>query len=191
MLRIQQILDNDISFENILNDIYEYELSNINKNQINITFDTSKQIIVINREIVDYLTNNDIINNTHINDTIVNDIRMLYIEKIYAFISNNQYDENKIIELYECLDIDYIKIIIDSSNYKLLWIFKKLNMQANKFIPTEYIANKLIDIISCNDTINNIVTIKYNTDIDDKTQMTTYLIDKLHHDMHVALCHCL
>lgn len=183
MIQISNILKNDdISFVNILKDFYEYELSQIDKRLINITIDATDNILILNKSEIEYT-----VKYYDPSDSILNDITYLYIQKIYEYIRNNNYNEDKLIKLYNALNIDYVKIIIDDDNYKLHWIFRKLHTLTNAFIPRTCIDDKLYDLVQNNEIVDKCIIIKYNTDSSDKIQMNTYLIDTLHANLHTNL----
>ena len=91
-------------------------------------------------------------------------------------------NETDIVKLYCCLNIKYVKIIIDMNDNNVVWIMKKLNMLTNRYIPTFYIDNKLTEIINHN-IEDKIINIKYNRDSSTSQQFTKYLIDKLYNSL--------
>jgi len=185
-LRPFDIMKPNICFEDILLDLYECELHKINKNFINITINTGDLISINEERSIVYLTNHDIISRVYISDILMASIQKLYTEKIYQYIHSN-HNETLLHGLYECLDIKYIKLIVDDDNYKLLWILEKMHIKHNLLIPYEYIPKNLLNLVENNYINNHNVVIKYNTDSSDLVQMNTYLIDKLHCDMHNAI----
>ena len=189
MIRIDNILNLDISFENILLDLYEHELSLIDKNLFNVTVDTTNGMIVFNEsKTIQYLTNQDIISNMYISDSLMDGIMSVYTKSIYAYINRyNDYNEDSLKNLYECLDIKFVKLVIDDNNFKLKWIMRKLNLKTNTYIPYEYLPEKISPIVKIHNVNDNCIKIKYNTDDSDEVQMTTYLIDELYRNMHIAM----
>ena len=188
MLRINQILNSNISLEQILLDLYDHELTIIDCNIYNITINIEDDNIIFNtNKEIPYLTRYDIINDMYISDELMNDIRYIYTKKIYEYLNmKNDYTEESLLSLYKCLNIKYIKIQIDN-NPKITWIMKKLYVKLNVYIPFEYVPPQLLDIINNNEKIDNCVYIKYNSDSSDIVQMNTFLIDMLHYNMHLAL----
>jgi hypothetical protein len=189
MIRIGDILNLDISFENILLDLYEHELSLIDKNLFNVTVDTTNEKLVFNEKLsLAYLTNHDIISNMYISDSLMDGIMSLYTKSIYAYINRyDDYNEESLKCLYECLDIKYVKLVIDNDNFKLKWIMRKLNLKTNACIPYEFLPEKISPIVKIHNVNDNCIKIKYNTDDSDEVQMTTYLIDELYRNMHTAI----
>lgn len=187
MIRIDDILNADITIDRLLLDLYEYELSQINKNISNITIDTTEELITFHENMKPLYTNEEIIKmvKTDFSNEYKEDIINLYSKSIYDYINRCDYNEEALKRLYEVLDIKYVKITIDSNNYKLKWILRKLNLKPNVYIPYDYLPTKLDAIINNNTNIDNIIDIKYNTDDSDKVQMNTYLIDELHMNMHL------
>jgi hypothetical protein len=189
MIRIADILNIDINLENILLDLYEHELSLIDKNLFNITVDTTNEKLSFNEtKTIQYLTNEDIINNMYISDALMDGIISVYTKSIYDYINiYDDYNEGSLKNLYECLGIKYVKLVIDNDNNKLKWIMRKLNLKTNVYIPYEYLPEKILPIVKNSKVTDDCIVIKYNTDDSDEIQMTTYLIDELYRNMHIAM----
>lgn len=189
MLRINDTLNRDITLEKIISDIYEYEISKINTNLPNtiIGSGADDELLYCVEQNISYISAKDIINRI-LTDLISNIPKMeklkeIFSLKIYEHICMyKNVDETKIVSLYCCLDIKYVKIIIDMKDNNVVWIMRKLNMLTNKYIPTFYIDNKLTDIINHN-IEDKIITIKYNRDASTSQQFTKYLIDKLYNSL--------
>jgi hypothetical protein len=188
MLRINDILNRNISLERILYDIYEYEVSLINNKLPNITIEINGELLyLVEYNDIEY-KNTDNIMNIIIEDFKHNILKMEKLKEIFSFkiyehiCMYKNVDENKIVSLYQCLGIDYVKIIIDMNDYNVAWIMRKLNMMLNNFIPTIMIDNKLNDIINQN-IEDKIINIKYNKDATTAQQLTKYLIDKLYNSL--------
>ena len=186
MLRINDTLNRNISLERILYDIYEYEVSLIDNKLQNINIEINGELLyLVEKNDIDYT---DYIMNIIIEDFKHNILKMeklkeLFSYKIYEYINiYKKVDENKIVSLYQCLDIKYAKIIIDTNDYNVVWIMRKLNMLLNNFIPTIMINKLLNDIVNHN-IENNIINIKYNKDATTAQQLTKYLIDKLYNSL--------
>ena len=186
MLRINDTLNRNISLERILYDIYEYEVSLIDNKLQNINIEINGELLyLVEKNDIDYT---DYIMNIIIEDFKHNILKMeklkeLFSYKIYEYINiYKKVDENKIVSLYQCLDIKYAKIIIDTNDYNVAWIMRKLNMLLNNFIPTIMINKLLNDIVNHN-IENNIINIKYNKDATTAQQLTKYLIDKLYNSL--------
>ena len=191
MVRINDIINLDtINVKTILSDLYAYELQTINKSLYKIKFDQLNDILISNKIKFTFLSNdidNYIIDN-NINHTFMNDLKQLLSAKIYEFINQKvQYNEESLIELYNALNISYIKI--DHNNNKLSWIMRKLNCISNHYIPMDYVPKEIKELVNNNlDNDNYSYSyIKYNTDDTDLIQMNTYMIDKLHMDMHFKI----
>ena len=79
----------DKALENILLDLYEHELSLIDKNLFNITVDTTNEKLSFNEtKTIQYLTNEDIIKNMYISDALMDGIINVYTKLIYDYIIN-------------------------------------------------------------------------------------------------------
>jgi hypothetical protein len=192
MLRIKEILKRDINYKNIISDIYEYEFSLINNKLIN-TYIQEKDdnLYFMEKYEIDYINHDDIISNIiddiEDNDKKLSKLKEIFSQKIYENINNKNenINESKLIELYNCLNIQYAKIVIDMNDYNVVWIMNKLYIPINKYIPIIFIDKKLNGIIQHN--INdNIINIKYNKDATTFSQKTNYLINQLFDN----LMHC-
>jgi hypothetical protein len=187
MIRIGNILNTDITIDRLLLDLYEYELSQIDKNIFNITIDSTEELIKFHENTKPLYTNEEIIRKVKadFSNEYKEDIIKLYSKSIYDYINRCDYNEEALKIIYEVLDIKYVKITIDNNNHKLKWILEKLNLKPNMYIPYDYLPTKLDAIIDNNMNIDNIIDIKYNTDDSDQVQMNTYLIDELHKNIHL------
>jgi hypothetical protein len=183
MVRIIDILNFDsIDLKHVILDIYSHELSLIKRIVKNIYINNTNDIVSIDEQKFLYLTDNDIINDI-IKDIDITSLQELFSSKIYEFINKSiNYNENKLIDLYNCLDIKYIKISCNDN--KLLWIMNKLHIKLDHYIPQDYIPSIIKDLVNNNLDENNYAYIKYNTDATNKVQLNTFMIDKLHYDMH-------
>jgi len=190
MLRINDTLNRDITLEKIISDIYEYEISLINTNLPNTIIGSGANdelLYCVEQNNISYISSENIINRI-LTDLISNIFKKEQLKEIFSFkiyehiCMYKNVNETNIVKLYCCLDIKYVKIIIDVNDYNVVWIMKKLNMLTNRYIPTFYIDNKLNDIINHN-IEDNIITIKYNKDSSTSQQFTRYLIDKLYNSL--------
>jgi len=188
MLRIDDILNMDITLENIINDIYEYEVSLINNKLFTIFIESDNDLLyLVVKQDTEYITKKDIIfkiiDDYKYNIPKIEKLKEIVSAKIYQYIVMYKHvDENKILCLYNCLDIKHVKIIIDKNDYNMVWIMRKLYMLTDKFIPTFYVDKKLEQIINLN-IEDNIITIKYNKDASTNQQITKYLIDQLYNNL--------
>jgi hypothetical protein len=195
MLRIMDIVNKDINLKNIISDVYEYEISLINTKLIN-TFIHEKEDYLYFVEKYDYEYNetqdiiSHIIDDIQSNDKKMNKLKEIFSHKIYEYINNKNVNinETKLIELYNCLNIQYAKITIDVNDHNVTWIMNKLYITLNKYIPIIFIDNKLNSIINHNIS-DNIIFIKYNKDATTNSQRTKYLIDQLFNNLMLCEIH--
>lgn len=184
MLRIQDIINRDITLEQIILDIYEHEISRIDNKIINCTLEIHNELLALATSQIDFISPEEILKKI-IEDFKYNEIKKqklkdIFSFKIYEYL--NMYkniNEANICKLYDTIDIKYVKIIIDIKDNNVVWIMRKLNMLTNKFIPVYFIDKSLDNIIKLNKN-DNIVTIKYNKDSSTSSQLTSYLIDSLY-----------
>jgi hypothetical protein len=153
MLRIHDIINRNITLEQIIFDIYEYEISKINNKIINCTLEIHNDLLVLATNQIDFISPEEILKKI-IEDFEYNEIKKqklkdIFSFKIYEYI--NMYkniNEANICKLYDTIDIKYAKIIIDEKDYNVVWIMRKLNMLTNKFIPVYFIDKSLDNIIT-------------------------------------------
>ena len=107
MLRIGDILENEITIENILMDIYQHELSLICTDLINISIDNSRDLLEFNKITpVVYLTNYEIINSMSMSARLILDVQMLLNTKVYEYVHMNKvYNSNQLNKLCKYFNI--------------------------------------------------------------------------------------
>lgn len=186
-INIDSILNsNKFDIDIIVSDIYNYEILLINKNLPNYEFNINNTLLSINSsKYIEYISHENIlsslIENFKQNPTKVQELQDIFVNRIFEYINTeSNIPETKLVDLYKCLSLKYIKIVVNEENYKVTWVMNKLQIKINLFIPIEFIDQELNDIVKYNKEINNCIFINYNTDIHDNTQITTYLIDKLY-----------
>ena len=180
--------------EDIVSYIYDNMLHKIDRNIPNYHFSIMDTIIELKQKDMFVLyTHNSIIEKFM--DSITDDqikmqeLQNIVIDSIYndyiMKTSNENISEVKLTDLYNCIEIKYVKICIPDSN-KIKWIMNTLKTKYNVIIPENYIHNKLNDIIKNAKRINNNIFIEYDIDESDRIQKQTYLIDCLYHELMVS-----
>jgi hypothetical protein len=194
IINIDSILNsNKLDIDSILSDIYNYEISLINRNLPNYEFNINNTLLSISSsDYIEYISHESIlsslIENFKKNSTKVQELHEIFINRIFEYINTEtNIPETKLVDLYKCLSLKYVKIVVNEENYKVTWVMNKLQTKINLFIPIEFIDQELNDIVKYNKEINNFIFINYNTDIHDNTQITTYLIDKLYDSLMVKI----
>lgn len=110
-LNIDNILQNEICFDNILYDLYECELSKIDKYIFNTNINITDEIITIEEDKMLYLTNDTIIREMYISESLMEDIKNLLCSAIEEYIyTHDNYNKESMKQLCKCLDILLIVI---------------------------------------------------------------------------------
>ena len=196
MIRIEQLLTKENTLDSILLDVYEYEFNKISQ-PINLIPIIEKKFIKLKKQSIRIFKDNHIILIRQ-NSKRMKELSTLFSKKIYEYLNIHlylksrqtnppHYNENNLVKLYSCLNIEYVKIIVSSLDYKLLWIFKKLHTLPNQYIAIHLIDKRILQIISLYKMIDRTVELKYNCDMSDETQLSTHLIDKLHDKLAISL----